>query len=76
MTAPFAGEYTAVTQEQTPGVGNIYARVEKRKKGRYACGKRGNPTEMTCAVVDVSHFDYTYAPELNVETTETDRCDN
>jgi hypothetical protein len=74
-TAPWAGQYTALTEELHAGLGNYQARVEHRKSGRNACGKRGNPTTLTCTVLGAAHPDYTYTPALNVSDADTDSCE-
>lgn len=74
VTDPWAGFYSATTVEQTPGLGNIFAAFTLRSRERYSCGKRGIPETWTCTVTDVYHFDYTYAPELNLETSDSDTC--
>lgn len=76
MTDPFAGQYTATTMELNPGLGNYQARIEQRNSKRYSCGKRGNPETMTCTVVGASHPDYSYTPGLNVQSSDTDSCNN
>lgn len=76
MTAPWEGQYTTTTVELNSGFGNYQAQVVNRKPDKNACGKRGNPVTMTCTVVGVYHPEYTYTPALNLETSETDSCND
>ena len=70
-TDPFVGTNTVT---QTLGENGDQARLEQRRRERYSCGKRGIPQTFSCTVTDVYHVDYNYAPELNLETTDSDTC--
>lgn len=75
-TDPWAGQYTGTTFELDPGLANYQVRIVHRKPDKNACGKRGNPETMTCTVVGAYHPDYTYTPGLNVQSSDTDSCNN